>query len=492
VQQVAIGLEQLGLTVDQRVAIYLPKQIETVVSFFATSLAGGIFVPINPLLKGPQAQYILNDCSVTVLITSLSRYLQMQDYFDQVKSLEYIILTDCPVEKLPHQCSNWQSFLTACDDQQAAMATPPFPVKISQDVAAILYTSGSTGNPKGVVLSHQNLVAGAKSVAEYLANAPQDKLLAVLPFSFDYGLSQLTTALLSGASLVLMEYLLPRDVIKAVAEYQITGLAAVPPLWVQLAELEWPAEARACLRYWTNSGGAMPRSTLTQLRNRLPNSTPFLMYGLTEAFRSTFLDPAEIDRRPTSMGKAIPDAEILVLNANGESCSAGEHGELVHRGPHVALGYWNLPEKTAARFKPLTKTMATGMTDEIAVWSGDTVYKDEQGFLYFVGRQDDMIKSSGYRISPTEVEDCVYQYPGVSEVAAIGVDHSALGQAVVLVIKAADPTGFDETGLLKYCQQQLPNFMQPRAVKLIPNLPRNPNGKINRPLLAREYTDLFR
>ncbi|TQV73768.1 acyl-CoA ligase (AMP-forming), exosortase A system-associated [Aliikangiella marina] len=495
IEDFADGLNRLGINKSERVAIYLPKQLESVIAFYGTSIAGGVFVPINPLLKGPQVNYILDDCQVSYLVTSKSRFKQISAHLESITSLKAIILTDGELShddkhsRHPHthyaDLFNGQTIGSHLDAQK------PQPPIISQDVAAILYTSGSTGNPKGVVLSHQNLVAGAKSVTEYLENTPDDRLLAVLPFSFDYGLSQLTTAFLSGASVVLMEYLLPKDVIRAVTTHQITGLAAVPPLWVQLAEIEWPAEAKASLRYITNSGGAMPQATLEKLQQQLPTTSPFLMYGLTEAFRSTFLPPEEVTNRPTSMGKAIPDAEILVINSQGKVCQPGEEGELVHRGPHVALGYWNAPEKTAVRFKPLPREIAEGLIDEIAVWSGDTVVKDEEDFLYFIGRQDDMIKSSGYRISPSELEDCLYNYPNLGEVAALGIPHPSLGQAVVLVIKVIDIDNYDEADLLKFCQKNLPNFMQPKSIIVRESLPRNPNGKINRKILAEELQALF-
>ena len=481
--KIANQLNQLGLSRFGRVAVYLPKQFEAVISFYATSLAGGVFVPINPLLKAPQVEFILGDCEVELLITSQSRYKQLKSIFANLPALKKVILTDS-------QAETNNEFAVAWDPHTNHSPEPNIEEAISKDIAAILYTSGSTGNPKGVVLSHANLVSGAKSVSEYLFNHANDRLLAVLPFSFDYGLSQLTTAFLSGGSVVLMEYLLPRDVVKAVAKYQITGLAAVPPLWVQLAELEWPDEARQSLRYFTNSGGAMPQATLAKLMQQLPTAAPYLMYGLTEAFRSTYLDPSQIKNRPTSMGKAIPDAEILVINEEGHECQPDEEGELVHRGPHVALGYWNSPEKTAERFKPLPSQLSNGLTPELAVWSGDTVKKDAEGYLYFVGRKDDMIKSSGYRISPSEIEDTIYQFEGISEVSAIGVPHPTLGQAVVLVIKS-DEDNFDEQALIKYCQKQLPNFMQPKAIKYKTALPRNPNGKINRKLLVEEYQALF-
>lgn len=485
--QFAQQINKLSLKEGTRIGVYLPKQFEAVISYFGTSQSHNVFVPINSLLKGEQVDYILDNCDIKVLVTSLSRYQQLQTFFDNNKNLEHIILTDCSTEETPKHCICWNEQI----DNSPIINSSSELKRNKNDIVAILYTSGSTGNPKGVVLSHNNLLYGAKSVASYLENTQQDKLLAVLPFSFDYGLSQITTAFLVGASVVLMEYLLPRDVIKTVVKYKITGLAAVPPLWIQLADLEWPDEAKNCLRYWTNSGGAMPQATLKKLQNQLPNTLPFLMYGLTEAFRSTYLPPKEINKRPTSIGKAIPDATILVVNSDGNETKDNEEGELVHYGPHVSLGYWNAPEKTAIRFKPLPDKLASKYGFDLAVWSGDTVTKDSEGFLYFVGRKDDMIKSSGYRISPSEIEDLIYQHESVAEVAAIGIKHDTLGQAIVLIIKPSNIEQFDSASLLKYCQKKLPNFMQPKSIQIKNSLPRNPNGKINRKALSIEFFNLF-
>jgi acyl-CoA ligase (AMP-forming) (exosortase A-associated) len=357
-------------------------------------------------------------------------------------------------------------------------------------MAAILYTSGSTGKPKGVVLSHRNMVAGAKSVAEYLKNTPDDRILSVLPLSFDYGLSQLTTAFHVGATNVLMNYLMPRDIIDTVAEEKITGLAAVPPLWIQLVQSKWPRDIS--LRYITNSGGAMPRATLDSLRNILPDTEVFLMYGLTEAFRSTFLPPGEVEVRPDSIGKAIPNAEVLVVRDDGSLCAAGEPGELVHRGALVSMGYWNDPEKTAERFKPLPSRQSGLTIPELAVWSGDTVRMDEEGFLYFIGRRDEMIKTSGYRVSPTEVEEVIYGTELVGETAAVGVPHPVLGQAIVLIATPRTGSVLDQDALLAACKLHLPAFMLPSRIECREgNLPRNPNGKIDRKLLAQALQDAF-
>jgi acyl-CoA synthetase (AMP-forming)/AMP-acid ligase II len=276
-----------------------------------------------------------------------------------------------------------------------------------------------------------------------------------------------------------------------VAREKVTGLAGVPPLWIQLADLEWPDGARESLRYITNSGGAMPVATLGKLRRQLPRTRPFLMYGLTEAFRSTFLDPAEVDRRPESMGKAIPNAEILVLRPDGTECAADEPGELVHRGVHVALGYWNDPAKTAERFKPVPPRASGLVIPELAVWSGDTVRRDSEGFLYFVGRRDEMIKTSGYRVSPTEIEDVLYETGLVQDVVALGAKHAGLGHAIVIVASPAPGGKHDTDALLAACRKRLPNYMQPAHVAWRDSLPRNPNGKFDRPKLAGEFADLF-
>ncbi|MDS4042786.1 MAG: acyl-CoA ligase (AMP-forming), exosortase A system-associated [Candidatus Competibacter sp.] len=488
IQTTARGLLAFGLGRAERVAVYLPKQPETVATLFGASLAGGVFVPINPLLKPEQVAYILRDCNVRILVTARDRADALAPLLADCPDLHGLVLVDepTPPPRYPHHLnvSDWPTLLRADDGRPPARA-------IDVDMAAILYTSGSTGKPKGVVLSHRNMLAGAYSVAEYLGNRSDDRLLAVLPFSFDYGLSQLTTAFVAGARAVLMDYLLPRDVVNAVAREEITGLAAVPPMWVQLAQLDWPAAAANSLRYITNSGGAMPRATLAALRRALPKTTPFLMYGLTEAFRSTYLPPAEIDRRPDSIGKAIPNAEILVVREDGTPCAPGEPGELVHRGALVGLGYWNDPAKTAERYRPVPGQNPGLPIPELAVWSGDTVRMDEDGFLYFIGRKDDMIKTSGYRVSPTEIEEVLYGSGRAAEAAALGIPHPALGQAIVAVVKPLRDD-FNESGLIAHCKQHLPNFMVPLQIIARPSdLPRNPNGKIDRKTLAEELRALF-
>ena len=496
VQAFASGLVGLGLARADRVGIWLDKRAETVVASLGAPAAGGVFVPMNPLLKPEQVGYIARDCDVRILLTSPERLALLAPVLADCPALRHVVLTDLPAQPAaddlpplpPGVTLSWWTDLLAGPDRSGHRV-------IDTDLAAILYTSGSTGKPKGVVLSHRNMVAGAKSVASYLENSPDDTLLAALPLSFDAGFSQLTTAFHVGARVVLLNYLMPRDVIKAMVREKVTGLTAVPPLYIQLSQLAWPAEIGEHLRYFANTGGRMPRDTLDLLRQRVPRAKPYLMYGLTEAFRSTYLPPEEVDRRPDSIGKAIPNAEILVLREDGSECAPDEPGELVHRGALVGQGYWNDAEKTAERYRLLPLGVggreAGRLLPEYAVYSGDTVRRDAEGFLYFIGRRDDMMKTSGYRVSPTEVEEVLYASRLVGECAAFGVDHPALGQAIQVI--ATPPSGAEQVdvpALLAQCKQHMPAYMVPHGVhSVVGPLPRNPNGKIDRKMLTTQWVE---
>jgi len=478
----AAGVRGLGLARGGRVGIYLDKRIEWVVACFGAAAAGGVFVPLNPLLKPEQVGYILRDCNVSVLVTSPERLLQLDGELRACPDLAHVVVTG----EAAGQRGDFPARVVRWNEMPAGK---PRHRVIDTDMTAILYTSGSTGKPKGVVLSHRNVVAGAKSVASYLGNRADDTLLAALPLSFDAGFSQLTTAFHSGARVVLINYLLPKDVINALVRERVTGLTAVPPLYIQLSHLEWPESIDDHLRYFANTGGRMPLETLSLLRKKVPSARPYLMYGLTEAFRSTYLPPEEVDRRPDSIGKAIPNAEILVLREDGTPCEPGEPGELVHRGALVAMGYWNDPEKTAERYKALPGRESGLVIPELAVFSGDTVRMDADGFLYFIGRRDEMIKTSGYRVSPTEVEEALYGSQLVGEVAAFGVPHPVLGQAIVVVATPKSTAVLDVATLLAACRDRLPAYMVPARIEVRAGpLPRNPNGKIDRKAIGAEFT----
>jgi acyl-CoA ligase (AMP-forming) (exosortase A-associated) len=356
---------------------------------------------------------------------------------------------------------------------------------LDRDPAAIFYTSGSTGKSKGVVVSHQNLVSGATCVASYLGNTADDRILCALPMSFDYGFSQVSTAFSVGACAVLTGYSLPAALVRELASERITGLAGVPTMWMHLLDVEWPVEATSQLRYVTNSGGALSATTLRALRMRLPNTDVFCMYGLTEAFRSTYLDPKLLDAKPGSIGRAIPNQEVLVVRPDGTRCDIGEPGELVHRGSLVALGYWNDPDRTALRFRPAPTIVPDAPVTELAVWSGDMVRMDDDGCLYFVARMDQQIKTSGYRVSPDEVQEVILEVEGVLEAVAFGVDDETLGQRIVVALLATRNAEANLTARVhQQCRKYLPAYMVPSDIRIVEAIPRTNTGKPDRAELA--------
>ncbi len=460
VGQVAAWLKRRGLAPGSRIASWLPKTRAAAILPLAAPRAGLVHVPVNPLLKRAQAGYLLADSQASLLITQAARAATLEA--GDLPPGCAIALEDALWEE--------EGGLPPCDADPDALA-------------AILYTSGSTGRPKGVMLSHANLWLGAISVAHYLKITPDDRVLAVLPFSFDYGQSQLLSSWAAGARIIPLDYLTPRDVIKAVARFGVTTLAGVPPLWVQLLEADWPEDVAASLKRLTNSGGALTQGLVRGLRARFPNADLYPMYGLTEAFRSTYLAPDLVDAHPEAIGKAIPFAEILVVRTDGSQAAPEEAGELVHAGPLVAQGYWRDRERTAARFRPAPSFSRSG---GLAVWSGDTVTLGADGLLRYVGRDDEMIKSAGNRISPTEIEEAVLAGGDVMEAVAIGVPDARLGQAIVVVARAGGDPAVVEQALRDRLRRDLPNFMQPTRYDWRNQLPYNANGKIDRAALKQD------
>ncbi|MGB3796070.1 MAG: acyl-CoA ligase (AMP-forming), exosortase A system-associated [Alteraurantiacibacter sp.] len=457
VAQLASWLVGQSPEAGARVATWASKGELTCIMPLAAARAGLVHVPINPLLKRAQVKHILQDCGASLLIANSARLASLEG--DDVPS-------SCAVfEELPtmEACSN---AVPLAEPSRAA----------TNDLAAILYTSGSTGRPKGVMLSHANMWLGAVSVAHYLDLARDDVTLAVLPLSFDYGQNQLFSSWYAGGSVAPLDYLTPRDVIKACGRYGVTTLAAVPPLWLQLVGQEWPDAAVKPMRRLTNSGGALTENLVRSLRNLFPKARLYPMYGLTEAFRSTYLDPDLVDAHPTSMGRAIPFAEILVVDDGG---GIADEGELVHCGPLVAQGYWQDAQRTAQRFKPAPVGSVYG---GMAVWSGDKVRRADDGLLYFVGRDDAMIKSAGNRISPQEIEEAAIASGFAEEAVAMGVPDEKLGHAIHLVLCGSG----DEEELRTALRRELPNFMQPALIQWVDAMPLNPNGKIDRAALARD------
>lgn len=445
-----------GCRPGDRIASWLPKTRTACLLPLAAPRAGLVHVPVNPLLKRGQVAHILADSGARLLVTQPARAATLLP------------------DDVPAGCT-----VVAEGAIEAADALPPSAAH-PDDLAAILYTSGSTGRAKGVMLSHANLWLGAVSVAHYLRIAPEDRVLALLPLSFDYGQNQLFSSWIAGARIVPFDFLVPRDVVRAVDRFGITTLAGVPPLWTQLIEAPWPLEAAGRIRRITNSGGALTPRMIATLRATYPNAHIYPMYGLTEAFRSTYLPPDLVAAHPDSIGRAIPFAEVIVVRGDGTAAAPGEPGELVHAGPLVAQGYWRDPARTAARFRPAPGFASSG---GMAVWSGDMVVADADGLLRFVGRADEMIKSAGNRISPQEIEEVALAGPEAREAAAFGIDDSRLGQAIILVV-AGDPA--HEACLRARLRSELPNFMQPQRIDWREALPRNANGKLDRAALKAE------
>jgi acyl-CoA ligase (AMP-forming) (exosortase A-associated) len=459
VARLAAWLRDVAGPTGGRIASWTGKNRMACLLPLAAARAGLIHVPVNPLLKPPQVRHILSDSGACLLLANPARTASLGD--------EPLCLTMDLAEAD-----------RAADTYERAL--PPSSAS-PDDLAAILYTSGSTGRPKGVMLSHANLWLGAESVAFYLRIAADDRVLAVLPLSFDYGQNQLLSSWYAGAAAAPLDFLAARDVIRAVERFAATTLAGVPPLWVQLVEAEWPSETATRLRRLTNSGGALTPALIDAMRRTFPAADIWPMYGLTEAFRSTYLPPDLVAAHPTSMGRAIPHAEIMVCRPDGSLCDADEPGELVHAGPLVAQGYWQDSERTAQRFKPAPPASQYGGT---AVWSGDTVRRDAAGLLYFVGRDDAMIKTAGNRVSPGELEDAVVASGLASEAVAFGVPDDRLGAAIILVVRG---DGSDDAALRAYLRANLPNFMQPRELIWQRELPRNPNGKLDRVAIAADW-----
>ncbi len=479
---VAQGLRTAGVQPGDRVGILLEPSLPLVFSIFGVSQAGGVFVPIHHSLLPKQVSHIVTDCKMRVLITDGAHLSTLAETIEKCPSLELVVVVDPNPEAEP-------SFSTA-DFEELTRITPQEPwqdVAIEKDLAAILYTSGSTGRAKGVMLSHANVLAGTSIVSQYLHITERDRILACLPFSFDAGLNQLTTAFQQQATLVLLKFTFAREIVTALVQERITGLAGVPPLWSLLAQPSSGLERTdlSHLRYITNTGGAMPQKLLASLRKGLPDTDVVLMYGLTEAFRSTYLPPEELDRRPTSMGKAIPNTEILVINDKGERCGPGEPGELVHHGPTVSLGYWGQPKLTNDTLRPHPFPPSGTSEPAKVCYSGDLVNMDEDGFLYFLSRRDNMIKSSGFRISPTEVEEALRDVGALQEAAVIGIPDENLGQRIKAFIVPSEGASIDPDELQASCAAVMPRHMVPSSVEVWKQLPKTSSGKIDYPYLRR-------
>ena len=456
-----VGLRERGVRPGDRVVIFLPRSVEAIVALFGTWFAGGVAVIANDRLRAQQVHHVVAHSEAAAVVADDR----------QLRSVaEFPCATVINVER--------ETFSGAV----------PHEPRAGGDLAMLVYTSGSTGLPKGIMLSHDNLLAGARIVSGYLNLDANDVILSVLPFSFDYGLNQLLTSLLAGATLVIQRSMFPNDISRTMLRERVTGLAAVPTLWSQLSGWHSPflKTAYPDLRYITNSGGRFPEHIVRSIRAAHPHVDIFPMYGLTEAFRSTYLPPGEVARRPSSMGKAIPEVEILVIDDRGAVCAPGEVGELVHCGGTVSMGYWRDADHTAQVFRPHPLRPDA---DERVVFSGDLVKTDADGFLYYVGRKDQQIKSRGVRVSPEEIEKCIHSSAAVSHVVSFAVRREDGDADIVAAIVPADAAAFREDALNEFCRQAMPEYMQPRVFWTLAEFPLTSSGKPDRREIERQYVD---
>ena len=467
IERFAAMLQARGVQRGDHIAIFLQRSVESVVALFAVWSLGAVVVIINDVLKNRQVNYIIDHSEASFLITDTRLRTS---------------LTEVPLSA--------DRILTVDAEKPADQQFTPSRV-IGADLALIIYTSGSTGMPKGIMLSHNNLISGAHIITDYLHLTQDEIIISLLPFSFDYGLNQLLTALLVGGTLVIQRSVLPADICNTLNRERVTGMGAVPMLWQQLAGGRSPFIKTQFphLRYITNTGGRMPESITKLFRQAHPHIQIYLMFGLTEAFRSTYLPPDQVDVRPSSIGKAIPNVELLVLNERGELCKPGEEGELVHRGANIAMGYWKDPENTAKRFRPAPFQQGKGGQPEIAVYSGDYVKTDEEGYIYFIGRKDQMIKSHGMRVSPEEIEDCIFASHMAAHVVAFSVPLDEVKSSIVIALVPSDLGSFSQKELHLYCKMQMPEYMRPDIIWTLERFPETSSGKPDRVRLQEMFKE---
>lgn len=475
-------LNGLKIRRGERVGILLEKSIEQVIAFFGIAMSCGVSVFINPILKKEQMEHILRDCDAGTLICTNREW--------QRNKVDLPMKIICMDDSFGIECAEKDNAVHWSEVKDSLDHKIERNNQISDDMANIIYTSGSTGKPKGVVITHRNLMEGAEIVSSYLEITKDDRIISVLPFNFDYGLNQLTTSISNGATLVLHKFFLANDLLRTLEKEQITGFAGMNPIWVKIFNEQFGGHKEydfSKLRYITNSGGKVPESTVRKMQAFFPQTKIYLMYGLTEAFRSTYLPPGELDKRPNSIGKAIPDVEILVLNEKGEECKPGEVGELVHRGALITRGYWNDPEKTEKMFRKNPLLKEQNHLNETVVFSGDLVRKDEEGFLFYVSRKDSMVKTMGYRVSPTEVEESLLRLDGIVDAVVFGKEIETGDQIIVAVVQTNSEEP-DEKQLQAQCRRTLPEYMIPREFHFEREFPKTANGKVDRSLLKGKWS----
>ncbi len=473
--RLAHALRARGVQRGDRVAIFLPNSVEAVVSIFAVLKAGGVFVVVNHTTKEQKLAYILANCQASALVTSDRHRAMAARLAGETPSLHTVVLAGAAPAELPSFPIDGNSLSFEQIQQEAAIpAGRPARAGIDRDLACLIYTSGSTGDPKGVMSDHSNVVFAAGSIIEYVGNVEEDVVIGLLPLSFDYGLYQLLMTFKFGGTLVLERgFTYPAAALKRIEEERVTGLPGVPTIFAVLVQMDLSGYDLSSLRYVTNTAAALPPSHILALRDKFPHATLYSMYGLTETKRTLYLPPEELDRRPDSVGVAIPGTEVWLEDEVGNSLEPGSTGELVIRGRHVMRGYWGAPEATAQRYRP------GPLPGEWVCYSGDLFRMDEEGFLYFVARKDDIIKSRGEKVAPKEIENVLYGLPGVVEAAVVGVPDAILGQAIKAFV-VTDGRDLTEAEVLAHCRANLEDYMLPRFVEFRSELPKTSSGKIKK------------
>jgi len=459
-----------GVRRSDRVAVYLDNSADAVLSVFAAMKAGGVFLVVNPSVKPEKLAYILNNCRARLLVSDGRKLPGLQTLWPDTPHLTSVFVAGGTAEGAADG-----KHTVSFDAVPAAAPAPPRKLCIDVDLAALIYTSGSTGRPKGVMLTHLNIVSAATSITTYLENTADDIILNVLPLSFDYGLYQVLMAFKIGGTIVLEKSIgYPFALMETLRRENVTGFPIVPTVASVLLQLNLKAQEFPHLRYITNTAAVLPTERIRQLRDAFPNAKIFSMYGLTECKRVSYLPPDQIDVRPGSVGRGMPNEEVYIVDDHGARVAPGVVGELVVRGSNVMKGYWELPDETARMLKP------GPLPNEMVLYTGDLFRADDEGYLYFVGRKDDIIKTRGEKVSPREVEEVLHRLDGVAEAAVIGIPHEVLGQSIKAVVRLRPGVALTRHDVLRHCAAHLEDFMVPQVVEFRDVMPQTTTGKISK------------
>jgi len=473
--RLAHAMGERGLRPGDRVAIWLENSPEVVIALFAALKAGAVFLVLNSTTKAEKVEYVLNNCRARALVTDRRRAHSFQKHWTVVPHLEMAWIAGASERIDAQPTGKSLASLSQDIENHALPSSPPEKHAIDVDLAALIYTSGSAGVPRGVMMTHLSMISAATSITTYLESTSDDIVLNFLPLSFDYGLYQVLMAFKVGATLLLeRSFTFPHLVLEAAVRERITGLPIVPTVASMLVQMDISRYDLSSLRYVTSTGSALPTAHIRKLREMFPQAQIFSMYGLTECKRVSYLPPDQIDNRPTSVGRGMPNEEVYVVNEDGRRVGPGIIGELVVRGSNVMKGYWEDPVETAKRLRPGQYPW------EQVLYTGDLFKTDSEGYLYFVGRKDDIIKSRDEKVSPREVEDVLYRLDGVAEVAVVGVPDPILGQAVKAYITRRAGSNITEHDVLRHCARRLEDFMVPKTVEFRDHLPRTASGKISK------------